>query len=131
MERVDDPAVPAPEREHPETREEVEISVAFVVDEIAALALLVEASEFESAQHPWQLGVDVLGMQTEVLTTALGQQLRQIKWHACSSTVRVPPRGGQVSGGFRGPVPFGRLFGCTFSIHAMIPWRACTRTRVT
>ena len=89
VQRLDDGRMAPTEGEDPEPGQKVEVTVPCVVDEIAALALDVEAVELESAEHPGQLGVDVLGVEGEVLALALVQHLLQIKGHAVGSEVAL------------------------------------------
>ena len=90
MQRPHDGWMAPPEREDAEPGQEVEVPVPLVVDEVAALALHVEAVELDLAEHPGQLGIDVLRVESEVLTLALVQHLLQIKGHAVAPGVRSP-----------------------------------------
>ena len=96
MQRPDDGGVAPAEGEHAEPGQEVEVAVALVVDEVAALALDVEAVELDRAEHPGQLGVDVLRVEGEVLARALVQHLLQIKGHAVGSRGRSPSGGDRL-----------------------------------
>ena len=96
---LDDGRVAAAEGEHAEPGQEVEVAVALVVDEIAALALDVEAVELERAEHPGHLGVDVLGMEGEVLRPC-ARPTPSSDQRACSGLQgSVSGRWRQVSGG--------------------------------
>ena len=75
------------QREHTEAGQEVQIPVSLVVNEVAALPLLVEPVELDLAEDPGKLGVDVLRVEGEVLTPALVQHLLQIKGHAVAPGV--------------------------------------------
>ena len=92
VERTNDRWMAPSEGEHPEAGQEVEVAIPLVVDEVAALALLVEPVELDLAEDPGELGVDVLRVEGEVLTLALVQHLLQIKGHAEGSR-------GSLSGG--------------------------------
>ena len=85
VQRLHDGRMPPAQGEDPETGQKIEVSVPFVVDEVATLALDVEAVELEGAEHPRQLGIDVPGVESEVLALAFVQHLLEIKRHAVGS----------------------------------------------
>jgi hypothetical protein len=99
VERLHDGGMPPAQGEDPQPGQEIEVSVPFVVDEMATLAPDVEAVELENAEHPGQLGIDVLGVEGEVLALAFVQHLLEIKT-ACSGFQAVALRWSrQITGG--------------------------------
>src|ERR1700733_14530232 len=98
MQRLNDCWMAPPEREHAEAGQEVEIPVPLVVDEVAALPLHVEPIELDLTENPGELGVDVLRVEREVLSSPLFQHLLQIKGHAAGSRGSLSGRWRQVSG---------------------------------
>jgi hypothetical protein len=92
-----------PEGEHTEPGQKVQVAVPFVVDEVAALALDLEAVELDLSQHPGQLRVDVLRVEGEILARALVQHLLQIKGHAMGSRSNSG-RWRQITAGHRAPM---------------------------
>ena len=68
--------------EDAETGKEIEIPLALVVNQVTALAVLIEAVELDLTEYSRQLRVDVLRVKGEVLTLAFVQNLLQVKGHA-------------------------------------------------
>ena len=68
--------------EDAETGKEIEVPLALVVNQVTALAVLIEAVELDLTEYSRQLWVDVLRVQGEVLTLSFVQNLLQVKGHA-------------------------------------------------
>ena len=126
VQRLHDRRMPRPEGEDAEPGQEVEVPVPFVVDEVATLTLVVEAVELEGAQHPGQLGIDVLGVESEVLALAFVQHLIQIKGHAQWAPGVALEGLRQVSGG-TGASMARRSAARRVPIRAKILWRRSAR----
>ena len=79
LERLDqrraDARVRAPDVEHPEAAEHVEVAVALVVPEVGALAASPGAVEADRLQHARELRVDRLAPQLEALAPARRDEL--------------------------------------------------------
>ena len=72
------------EREDPEAREEVEVPVALVVDQVGALGAHVLAVESQGLEDLDQLGIHELGMQVETLALVVGHQGGKVERHVHS-----------------------------------------------
>ena len=68
MQRVLDHRMAAAQGEHPEAREEVEIPVTLVIDQVGALASHIVPVEPQGGQYLDQLGVHESGVEVETLT---------------------------------------------------------------
>ena len=69
------------EREDPEAAQQVEVAIAVVVEEVAALTAFVEAVEAERGHDLRELRIEVLGVQGEVVAVSLLQQSREVEGH--------------------------------------------------
>ena len=76
-----DDRVAASEGEDPKAAQEVEVPRARLVVEVATLAALVEAVHAEGLEDLGELGVDVFGVQLEVLAVTTLHQFREVKGH--------------------------------------------------
>ena len=75
VQRVLDHRVRATQGEDAEAAQHVEVAIAVVVEEVAALAALVETVETERRDDLGELRVEVLGVQGEVVAVSLFHQL--------------------------------------------------------
>src|SRR5438552_4783459 len=88
-ERSADPRVVPPGVEHPEAAEQVEVPVAFAVEQVLTLRARPDAVEADRPQHLHELRVDRPGVELVVLARA---RLEELADHAVSLTTE--PRGG-------------------------------------
>jgi hypothetical protein len=65
----------------PETGKKVQVTASFLVEEIGALAALVEAVEADRSKHADKLRVDVSRVEAEVLASIRQKDLIQIERH--------------------------------------------------
>jgi hypothetical protein len=68
--RSPDAGVVAPDVEHPEAAEHVEVPAAFVVEQVGALGASPAPVEADRLEHPRELRVDRLRPQLEALVPA-------------------------------------------------------------
>jgi hypothetical protein len=73
MESVLDDGMASTKGKHPETAQEIQVPLSLVVNEVTALAMIVEAVESEGFDHLGQLWIEVLLVKLEVLTVARGE----------------------------------------------------------
>ena len=73
----------APQREHPEAAQQIEVTVALGVEQVGSLGAHVIDGEAERAQDPNQLRIEMALEQRELIGAPLLDQLCQIDRHRC------------------------------------------------
>jgi hypothetical protein len=70
-----------PEGKDTEAGKKVEVSLAVPIPEVAALSFDIETVEVERLQHLYELGIEVLAVETEILALAGFDQRAELEGH--------------------------------------------------
>ena len=84
--------VPASEGEDAETGQEVQVALAVPVVEVAALTFDIEAVETERLQYLYELGIEILAVQAEILALAGFDQRAKLEGHLGSPQATAFPQ---------------------------------------
>ncbi len=90
--RLFDHGMAPAEREHPEPREEVEVTVAVPVEQVRAFGAHVVAVEADRAQHAGHLRVQIALVQRKGFVPALGEQRLHVEGSGIGHNPSFPAR---------------------------------------